>query len=531
MKFENSLLDEVSDLVKNTLSLKSNNDLINFCHRARYTCERLLQIIYMKEVNSLLPKNIGFQTMLDSIVKTNNEAIPLEIRKVIEFIGAIGNQSSHPNQIPEHKRKQDASSVEQFLAHLCNWFFNDYFKFDLQEDIFNYEKTNYKNAQEKNYHDLIVVSLDDGILDLDEYEQILDARDRLQIDHDKALQIEQEVVLNQFRKNIKELSEILNPIDLETFKNKYDIINHKKPEWVKKGIDCLINDNNNALLKGYLKYYFDEIPNDTYSNASFFINLLGCWQGWYFQNNSKTYFDLFFIAYNENQFKGYCIEPLNRDWRRFRNIYDEKYLFAEIDGKINDDLLFEFKKSMLLKDSWSINYEGILIEDGQYFEGEWNIKGLNGSFNAMKSKSLLPLLIVDTLTSKPNIKTQFLNTFLNLTSSWFVQLQGKNAQFGILHIIEIENYEQYNFGLEINMSTEMPLLANLILQENNTLTIDYMEGYFEQPGKAVLISTHSVKGEYLPKKISFSIDWSKRMISGIIKDEIYKMRSFKAYKI
>ena len=43
---ENNFKNEVTDLYNQALAIKNNNDLITFCHKARYSCERILQIIY-----------------------------------------------------------------------------------------------------------------------------------------------------------------------------------------------------------------------------------------------------------------------------------------------------------------------------------------------------------------------------------------------------------------------------------------------------------------------------------------------------
>jgi len=356
----------------------------------------------------------------------------------------------------------------------------------------------------------------------------------MNLDDDKAIKIEREIVYNQFNRNINELSEILNPTDLNSFK-KYDIKTHEKPDWVNKGIACLINNNEHHKLKGYLKYYFDEIPNDIVTDVPILLNLLGCWQGWYFQSDSKTYFNLFFIAKSQFDFKGYCIEPVNPNWG-LKHKLNEPFLFANIDGSLNDEVLFQFNKSMLVKNSWDINYEGVLIEDGQYFEGEWSIRSINGAFNAMKTKSLLPVRIFDTSKLNPIVKTQFLDSYQNLTSSWFVQLQGKTSHFGILHLIDINIESLYSFydglnSFENSFDTQFTIQSNLIVQENDDLTIDYLEGSYEASSKVLLESQYSIQGQYYSKKITFSVDWNSKIISGTIKDDVNKIRSFKGYKI
>jgi hypothetical protein len=71
-------------------------------------------------------------------------------------------------------------------------------------------------------------------------------------------------------------------------------------------------------------------------------------------------------------------------------------LIAEINGKIENDVIILFNKRYQIENPWEINYQGILTDEGQFIEGEWEINSQNGSFNALKSKSLLPIHIFDT---------------------------------------------------------------------------------------------------------------------------------------
>lgn len=526
------LSTEVIELYQQAISIKNNNDFVTFCHKARYSCERILQIVYDKEIGPL-PKTISFHKMMIKL-EEKRDVFPLEIGKLFETISATGNPNSHPNDLPEKKRKQQAAIAEQSLALICNWFFNDYLQMPVADDLFVLNKTNYQDARIKNYEDLLLASLEDGILELDEFEQIIETRETLELDADLALNIERKIVQEKLNKKINDLSDILSPADLDSFK-KYDNKIHPKPEWVMKGIEKLKNDTEHHLLKGYLKYYFEEIANELIAGVPILCNLLGCWQGWYFQYDSKTYFNLFFIAQSETDFTGYCIEPVNPDWG-FKHTEDEPFLFAKIDGTLQEEILFQFQKTMLVKNSWNINYEGVLIEDGQYFEGEWSISYLNGAFNAMKTKSLLPVRIFDTSALKPVVKTQFMDQFRNLTSTWFVQLQGKNAQFGLLHIIDIEKNHSFDVDIDENDVPVSNILsckiyANLIIQEQGNIVIDYFEGDYVERSKVQIISNKSIQGDCLPKEINFSVDWNSRILSGTIKDSLYKIRSFKGFKI
>ncbi len=526
---ETNFKNEVTDLYNQAIAIRNNNDLITFCHKARYSCERILQIIYEKEIGPV-PKIIKFETMLRSL-EEKKDLVPLEIRKLFETISATGNPNSHPNNLPDSKRKQQASIAEQSLSHICNWFFNDYLQIPFEENVFEVRKENLMNSQVKNYRDLLIASLDDKILDLEEFEQIIEARDTLKIDSLIANEIEKEIVLEKLGKRISGLHEILTPTDLESFK-KFDSVNFKRPEWALKAINKLTTDSEHEILRGYFKYYFNEIPDNLFVSAPLLMNLLGCWQGWYFQYESKTYFNLFFVAKNDKEFIGFCIEPINPDWG-YKYTLNEPFLFADIIGELTDEVIFRFNKRMLVHKSWNINYEGILIEDGQYFEGEWSIKNINGAFNAMKTKSLLPVRIFDTSASKPIVSTQFMDNFKNITSTWFVQLQGKTSQFGFLHVIDRSSNMSYipELNSENSDSELFQLFANLIIQEGNNIVIDYLEGNYVEQSKVLIKSRQTVLGVYLEKEINFSVDWNTKTISGTLKDNVHKIRSFKGFKI
>lgn len=69
-------VDNLSDLFKTTLSYKKNNDLEFFCHKARYSCERILQIIYVKEF-SPLPKVIKLATNLYCGIDVSGDSLDI----------------------------------------------------------------------------------------------------------------------------------------------------------------------------------------------------------------------------------------------------------------------------------------------------------------------------------------------------------------------------------------------------------------------------------------------------------------------
>jgi len=266
-------------------------------------------------------------------------------------------------------------------------------------------------------------------------------------------------------------------------------------------------------IKRYLSFYFDEIKVFIDTEQIPLLSILGCWQGWYFQYSSKTYFDLFFIAKGDNDFIGLSIEPINPQWQN--KGYQEPHLLAWIEGSLEEEILFSYTKKYLLERSWSIQYVGVLMEMGYVFEGEWTINELNGTFNAIRTKSLLPIRIFDTENLLPIIPTTYLNRRKDLTSSWLIQIIGKTSIVGIMHILELR-------GL---------VYANLIIPDNNSLIISYIEGEYEESSKITLSEIDTVIGNCNNLKLNFNIDWSTNTFNGIIKDNIHKMRVIKGYKI
>ena len=69
------------------------------------------------------------------------------------------------------------------------------------------------------------------------------------------------------------------------------------------------------------------------------------------------------------------------------------------------------------------------------------------------------------------------------------------------------------------------------MQEGSNAIIDYLEGNYVEQSKVQIITKQSVLGNYFPKEINFSVDWNTKTISGTLKDNIYKIRSFKGFKI
>lgn len=155
------------------------------------------------------------------------------------------------------------------------------------------------------------------------------------------------------------------------------------------------------------------------------------------------------------------------------------------------------------------------MEMGHVFEGEWTINEQNGTFNAIRTKSLLPIRIFDTDNLLPVIPTTYLNRRRDLTSSWLIKIVGKTSIVGIMHILELR-------GL---------VYANMIIPHNDSLIMSYIEGEYEESSKVNLREICTIIGNYNNFKMSFNIDWSNNTFNGIIKDNLHKMTVIKGYKI
>jgi hypothetical protein len=353
--------------------------------------------------------------------------------------------------------------------------------------------------------------LSDLKLDIDEYENIIQAREDLGLSKQDVLTTEQRICMDLLHQKVNGIIDVLGGSDLESFK-KLDRVRENRPDWVNRCLENVSASSNN-LLKNYVHYYFNGIQVETEMDCDSMFSILGCWQGWYFQYAAKTYFDLLFLAKKENEFIGLSIEPINPKWTE--KGYQDPYLLAWIEGSLADDILFSYEKTMILEKTWSVDYEGVIIENGQLFEGEWRINSLNGSFNAMRTKSLLPIRIFDTTNQRPIVPSTYLNKSRDLTSSWLIQITGKTSITGILHVIELRKN----------------IYANLVIPFEDKLCISYCEGKYDELAKVTLYEVNNIKGQLTNFSITFTIDWNNLILNGIMKDDIYRMRVFKGFKL
>lgn len=500
------IINKIIDLLRQAFHLRENPNLI--CSQSRISGEAILREVYKREFGNVPPK-ITFQTLLEGIRKRN--IAPHQILLLFETVQRYGNMTIHPDNELTYRTEHEALIVESNLSGICNWFFNTYLEMELEEGIFKKSSSGGTKTNAANYEDLLRSALEDRILELDEYENLIEARNNLGIEIEESLAIEQTVCSEIFNTKVSSLVEVLSNIDLNSFR-KLDNLERELPEWASK---CLQQTKHSECeeFRNYLGFYFPELLSEKIVTSDSISSLIGCWQGWYFQYASKTYFDLLFLAKNENDFIGISIEPVNPQW--MDRGFNEQILLAEIQGVLENEFLFNFNKTYILENPWTIRYEGIIIENGLHFEGEWSIKELNGSFNAARTKSLMPIRIFDTQNQYPIVSATYLNRYKELNSSWFIQITGKVSSPAVLHIIDIEG----------------KLYANLLIPDGQSMALYYCEGEYEQTAKAYLIEVNTIYGNKINFTISFSIDWNNFTLNGTIKDSINKMRVFKGIKI
>jgi hypothetical protein len=499
------IINKLIDRIKTAIKFRDNPNQI--CIESRISCEAILKLTYKREYGQV-PQSITFEKLKEGVVKKG--VLPNHIVSLFDSIQRLGNKTAHIDEHLTDRTISEALVAENSLGNICNWFFNEYLQIELSLDNLYDNLNESQNSISINYEHLIRSALSDKKLELDEFEEILKARDDLKIDLNVAINIERKICHELLQVNVNDISEILSSIDLKAFL-KFDKSHATKPDWVLKIIQ---NENTiDASIKRYLSFYFDEITGSLDTEQISLLSILGCWQGWYFQYSSKTYFNLFFIAKGDNDFIGLSIEPINPQWQN--KGYQDPHLLAWIEGSLEEEILFSYTKKYLLERSWSIQYVGVLMEMGHVFEGEWTINELNGTFNAIRTKSLLPIRIFDTENLLPIIPTTYLNRRKDLTSSWLIQIIGKTSIVGIMHILELR-------GL---------VYANLIISDNNSLIISYIEGEYEESSKITLSEIDTVIGNCNNLKLNFNVDWSTNTFNGIIKDNIHKMRVIKGFKI
>ena len=98
--------------------------------------------------------------------------------------------------------------MENSLGNICNWFFNEYLKIEMSLENLYENSEDGRNSILINYEHLIRSALVDKKLEIDEYEEILKAKDDLKIDLNDATNIDRKICSEVLNVNINHISEI-----------------------------------------------------------------------------------------------------------------------------------------------------------------------------------------------------------------------------------------------------------------------------------------------------------------------------------
>lgn len=502
---EESYKNKVLDLIRQTLRYREEPAII--CSRSRVSCETILSFIWMKEYN-VYPDKIMYQALMDGISTKSPGLIPTAIKTLFGTIQHFGNYTSHAQNDLAEFNETHASMVETALTGVANWFFGDYLQSIPIPDL-NVQNTA-QAAQEVNYKQLLYSILEDNVIEVEEFEQLNDVRDTLQLSTDIYNRIEAEVLYEKLGTRNYKLIELLKPEDLESVKRKHEKNDQRFAKWVEQAKIDLESSNEVSLeYKNLLSYYIDKNVSEINYIPDNIIGLLGCWQGWYSQSNMKTFFDLIFIAVSNDVFIGITVEPINSNW--LTKIESKSGVVnAMIKGQIHEGDIFSFSKEYLVEKPWTINYNGVIVDQGKYFEGEWDVKNLSGSFNAIKTKSLLPIHIYNTTSNLPITRFKYLDKFNVVNGTWFLRINGKKTEYSLLHL--------FQNGKEV--------FGNLVFEKNNMISYYFMFGSYQSSDRVFLeVSLEDEQSEKV--SMSFSIDWGSREINGKISTALFPFRSIK----
>ncbi len=500
------------DHIRTCFKYKDDPSII--CQKSRVTCEYILALIWNNEFKEY-PTGKMMQSLCDGIIKNRPSLIPIGIQTLIGTIQTYGNKTSHAQENLEQLNSTHSIIVESALGELCNWFFITYLNTNPAPDFKPTDES--LNAQISSYRELLNAIFSDGVLELDEYEKIIDARESLNLDIEQFKQIETEVLNKHFKESINDIIELLKPTDLRNFAQKNKDKTYGYPTWVVKAIEDITKKSDLPNYAMILSDYFNEVPNENKIEIPICIKHLGCWQGWYMQSQEfqmKTYYDLTFVALSKDEFIGLSLEPLNPNWWSTPQISSD-ILFASINGNIENDIIISFQKEYLFENSWQIDYQAVITEEGKYFEGDWEIRHLSGPFNAIKTRSLLPIHVYNIDTNQPVTKIKYINKLKNLTSTWFFQLTGKESVYGLIHMVELNEMVH----------------ANLLYIDTEKVNLSYLNGNYDSNGNIILSKQSDILGETSNLFLRFAVDWSINELNGTVKDEVYKMRALKGFKL
>ena len=503
-----TFIAKIQEEINAALGFKEDPEIL--CHKSRISCEAIMKVIWAKEYGELTEK-LMLDALLKGVVKNSPDLIP---ERILIFFGTVqryGNEASHAQKDLEKLDKYASYIVQAAMTGICNWFFIDYLRMDYKIDFIKESSTN--DQRLNNYKELIRACFQDKILDFDEYESIMLAKQNLSIDDEILNEIDREIVLETTGKNINNLSDI---IKTELSREQSQLNIQEIPDWAKLYfLEFELNNNDNKFFNDYLSFYIDTVNDHRTDSFALIYNIIGCWQGWYSQYGMKTYFDFVFIATSKNTFTGVSIEPVNANWNHYELLSHRDILTGLIEGHIEDDILVSFNKTYLLENTWELKYDGVIIDNGKYFEGEWSVSNQNDSFSAMRTKSLFPIRIFDVVNKMPVAETSYLDNIQALNATWFLQLTGKEKTYAVLHILEAKGH----------------LKANLIYQSLQVVNFVYLEGEYQDVNKITLNEIITIEGDPINILINFNIDWVSKQINGTMKDNNNKLRSLKGFKL
>lgn len=489
---DESLIDKLIKLIRHALGFRENPVVI--CSQSRVSCEAILREVYRKEIGDP-PAKMMFDQLCKTIQKQCPGAIPQSILAFIGTIQIYGNLASHPSEELEELSSAHAQMVETALTAVCNWFFNDYLKLNLDRHQFSGETGTSEKHSIENYRELVRSALSGPRFEIAHYEDILEARKSLDLGTAEAEAVERALVQEIQHRSNASLKDILEPFELESLKNI-----ETEPHFSAR-LAALLEERKtlgpgnpfNQLLDTYTDFLGGKV---LFTGDPLFI-LTGCWQGWYAQSGAKTYFDLIILVENKTSFKGITLEPLHPGWgvTRFGKI---EWLFADIKGSYEDEYLVSFSKTYRLKEPWTIDYRGIALDGGTYFEGDWAVKTAEGSFNAIKTKTLMPVRIFDTENNRPLVSARQPKSLPYLNGVWLVRLSGKCHQLALLFLVQ----------------RGRKVFANLFSERDNQLSLLYLEGEFSSKVLFTLQTAGAVVGDDAEIHLKLSIDRSEKSLSG-----------------
>jgi hypothetical protein len=506
---ENSIkyfVTKLIELIKQTFKFRDTPHIV--CQQSRVSCEAILKQIYKREIGDL-PKLIMFDQLLKSIVKNNPQTIPTRIQALFGTVQIYGNIAAHAQDDMEQLDSTHADMVEKALGSIFNWFTNEYLQIDIDHGELFTRENNRQSQFVTNYKDLLYAALEDKKLTVEEYESILKARNDIEITNEEIQKIESDVFFEKLGSDQLQLIDLIESFDLADFKKFEKNLDHS--DFVTNSLKAA-DELQNPQWQGYLERYVGKGNQSDILEPSI-LGLTGAWQGWYFQSDSKTYFSLFFIAKNEEEFIGISIEPKNPNWQNHH--INDHIISASIEGSLSDNIIIEFRKTYLFENSWDIDYMGVILDEGNSFEGEWTIRQLNGAFNAMKTKSMLPVRIFNTLEKLPVANTIYLDQLKLITGTYLVQLIGKSSGFFIMHLLEL------NGCIHINIIAPFETQ----IHKRYSMTTHY------QSSKIDFNVLNWENLDDIDCNISISIDHTNGKINGVLKDDKNKMRIIKGLKL